>query len=91
MAKRLSYKLKLNEICGILVKFIENHITDCKQKVALNGQTLSCDRVLFGVSQELVLEPLSILIYTNDFPDGISIYLQNISRYHVLVFKMSTF
>ena len=71
MAKRLSYKLKLNEICGNLVKFIENHITDCKQKVALNGQTLSWDKTLSCVSQESVLGPLSILIYTNNFPDGI--------------------
>ena len=53
--KRLIYKLKSYGISGNLLKLIENYLTDRKQRVVLNSQTCSWERVL---SEGSVLVPL---------------------------------
>ena len=69
--KGFIYKLKSYPISDKLLKLIENYLIDCKQRVVLNGQTSSWERVLTGVSQGSVLGPLLFLININDLPDSI--------------------
>ena len=56
--KGLIYKLRSCRMSGNLLKLIENYLTDRKQRVVLNDQTSSWEKVLSGVPQRSVLEPL---------------------------------
>ena len=69
--KGLIYKLKSYGIPGNLLKLVENYLTDHKQRVVLNGQSSSWERVLSGVPQGSVFRLIIFLIYINDLPDGI--------------------
>ena len=75
--KELVCKLKSYRISGNLLKLIENYLTDRKQRVVLNGQTSSWQRVLSGVPQRSVLGPLHFSLYKR-FTGWYSIYLHNI-------------
>ena len=63
----LIYKLKPNGINGDLLRLIENFLSDRFQRVALNGQTSSWNKIKVGVPQGSQ-GPLFFLIYINDFP-----------------------
>ena len=52
-----------------------------RQRVVLNGQTSSLE-VLAGVPQGSVLDPILLLIYVNDIPQGIG----SIYRLHITFF-----
>ena len=69
--KGFVYKLKSFKISGNLLKHIENYLTDRKQRVVLNGQTSSWERVLSGVLKGVVLELHLFLIYIHNLLDGI--------------------
>ena len=64
--KRLLHKLAAHGIRGELFLWIENWLSDRKQKVTLNGQCSSWKNVLSGVLQGSVLGPILFLIYIND-------------------------
>ena len=68
--KGLIYKLKSYGISGNLLKLTENYLTDCKQRVVLNGHISSWERALSGVPQKSVLGPLLFLLYINDLPNS---------------------
>ena len=67
----LIYKLQTYGITGPLLGLIKDFLSDRLQRVTINGQTSSWEKVLAGVPQGSILGPLLFLIYVNDLPSGI--------------------
>ena len=66
------FKLKTYGIDGKLLKLLKNCLTDCHQRVVLNGQTSSWQNIYAGTTQVSVPGPLLFLIYINDLPAGLT-------------------
>ena len=75
--------LEQNIIGGPLLKILTDFLKSRKQRVVLNGQHSSWSDVLTGVSQGSILGPLLLLIFINDFSNGLVTQncLQMISHY----------
>ena len=55
-----------------IVTWIQNWLTDRKQRVSVEGETSAWTAVHSGVPQGSVLRPLLFLIYINDLEDGVA-------------------
>ena len=70
--QRLIGKLQSYGIGGRVLDWINNFLTDRRQRVLVQGSESSWVKVLSGVPQGSVLGPVLFVCYINDMPDTIS-------------------
>ena len=70
--KLLLTKLQRFDITGNLLRWLNDYLTDRKQRVTVLGETSQALPVLSGVPQGSILGPLLFLIYVNDLPASVS-------------------
>ena len=70
--QRLILKLKSHGMGNSIIKWIEQWLTDRKQRVVVDGEVSSWKSVLSGVPQGSVLGPIVLLVYINDLEEGVT-------------------
>ena len=70
--QRLILKLKSHGMGHIIINWIEQWLTDRRQRVVVDGEVSSWKSVLSGVPQASALGPILLLLYINHLEEGVT-------------------
>ena len=70
--QRLILKFTSHGMGNSIINWIEQWLTDRRQRVVVDGEVSSSTSVLCGVPQGYVLGPILLLVYINDLEEGVT-------------------